>query len=109
MMTTEKIQQATRDTRKIIERAWGGNEIKPFTQRLPDTAVHAGEYRPRERAAHMLYMCDMIMDDFAMSNREKAMRWLGFVQGALWAGNEVTIDDLKKLNMPDDEEPHARR
>jgi len=34
--------------------------------------------------------------------REKAMRWLGFVQGYLWTATYCTIEDLKKANRPSD-------
>jgi len=32
--------------------------------------------------------------------REKAMRWLGFVQGTLWGWGIATIEELKKMNAP---------
>jgi hypothetical protein len=31
---------------------------------------------------------------------EKAMRWLGFVQGTLWAMGVRTIEEMKVENMP---------
>lgn len=42
----------------------------------------------------------------AKSRMEKAMRWLGFVQGALWMGvndTYVSLEELKKMNMPSEE------
>jgi len=30
------------------------------------------------------------------------MRWLGFMQGALWVKGIYTIDELKAHNRPDD-------
>lgn len=33
--------------------------------------------------------------------REKAMRWLGFLQGALFWSKLATVDDLKDMNRPD--------
>ena len=35
--------------------------------------------------------------------REKAMRWLGFCQGVCFALGYATVDDLKKMSMPDPE------
>ena len=32
---------------------------------------------------------------------EKAMRWLGFIQGCLFCLGERTIDEMKQDNMPD--------
>ncbi len=34
--------------------------------------------------------------------REKAFRWLGFMQGALWALELHEIDELRRHNMPPD-------
>lgn len=34
---------------------------------------------------------------------DKAHRWLGFVQGVLVAEGFATVEDLKKVNMPDGE------
>jgi hypothetical protein len=36
--------------------------------------------------------------------REKAMRWLGFVQGVCYALGYASIDDLKTMSMPDPEQ-----
>ncbi len=32
---------------------------------------------------------------------DKAQRWLGFIQGALWARGEKSIDDFKEMNRAD--------
>jgi len=32
--------------------------------------------------------------------RDKAMRWLGFVQGYLWSIGAAEIDDMKDDNRP---------
>lgn len=40
--------------------------------------------------------------------REKLMRWLGFMQGALYATGVYTIDQLRTHNKPADE-PFAER
>lgn len=39
----------------------------------------------------------------AEDNREKAMRWLGFVQGALYVLGVMSIEDMKQANKPDPE------
>ncbi len=41
------------------------------------------------------------MNDFVGEGRiEKAFRWLGFVQGVLWAHGIYTLEDLKNHNRP---------
>lgn len=104
MMKPEDIGRAVAGCIVIIERAFGGNTAKPTVQRLNDTEVLAGEYMPRDRASHLLYMCQEIGNLIAEQRHDKVMRWLGFVQGALWAHNWATIEELKRLNMP--EGPH---
>jgi len=34
--------------------------------------------------------------------RRKANRWLGFVQGFLWANGIYTIEEMKEHNRPDE-------
>ena len=50
-----------------------------------------------DAAAHLLWMCDQTKL-MAHSNTEKAMRWLGFIQGVLWAKFGVSIDEMKDDN-----------
>lgn len=124
MMLTTKIIEAAEHCARTLIRALNG-DLEPH--RLPDTGVNAAEYSYRQRAAHLLYMCaevkrfveeatpvgyiaaaesltysatSAVWREY-MVKREKAMRWLGFVQGALWAQNQATIDELKRMNMPD--------
>lgn len=49
---------------------------------------------------HLVFMCEE-GSTYAEGRREKAMRWLGFVQGALWAHGLAPIDELKNMNRPD--------
>ena len=50
---------------------------------------------------HLLYMCNQVETFVAEGRRDKAFRWLGFIQGAMW---EFTpIDTLKAMNAPDPE------
>lgn len=51
------------------------------------------------RAAHLRYMCDSIPALVAVGDREKAMRWIGFIQGCLWSEGLASIEDLRKMNQ----------
>ena len=51
--------------------------------------------------SHCLYMLDEIITFVKAGRIEKANRWLGFVQGALWLSGEYTIIELKKHNKPE--------
>lgn len=61
---------------------------------------------------HLLWMCveaqKFLMPEvgeaaIAQSKVEKAMRWLGFIQGGLVCLGDLTIDEAKEDNMPDSE------
>ncbi len=47
--------------------------------------------------AHLLWMCEQTKL-FAEQDIEKAMRWLGFIQGVLWARCGVAIDEMRVDN-----------
>jgi hypothetical protein len=49
---------------------------------------------------HLAFMCEEGRRLIAEGRREKAMRCLGFVQGALWADDRASIDELKEMNRP---------
>lgn len=51
---------------------------------------------------HALFMCDEIPALMEAGKREKAMRWLGYLQGALTAIGVLTLEEAKKMNMPDE-------
>jgi len=49
---------------------------------------------------HWLYMCQEAQTFVDAGCVKKAMRWLGFLQGALWANGYFTLDELKHHSMP---------
>ncbi len=59
---------------------------------------------PREALAHLHGMFDnmenMVTGDKegVPRNIEKAMRWLGFVQGVLWLHGDFTLDQMREHN-----------
>jgi hypothetical protein len=50
---------------------------------------------------HLLWMCVEAQAIVDQGRLEKAMRWLGFIQGGLWALRLRTLEDLKSDNMPE--------
>ena len=51
---------------------------------------------------HLLFMATEAQNLVDQERTEKSMRWLGFVQGALWGMGLVSIDSMKDLNRPDE-------
>lgn len=52
-------------------------------------------------AEHLLYMCDEGARFVREGRAEKAMRWLGFLQGVVWSRGHASLDELKRMNMPE--------
>lgn len=50
---------------------------------------------------HARWMCSEGVLLVEQGRVEKAMRWLGFVQGVLWAHGLAEISELKDMNKPD--------
>jgi hypothetical protein len=44
---------------------------------------------------HIKWMLEELPEDL-----DKANRWLGFIQGVLWANGMYTIDDMREHNRP---------
>lgn len=87
-MTNEKIKEVT----------------ALYRTRLGWAAVESWSDSPAPtRTRHVRWMLDEIDAFVDEGRREKAFRWLGFVQGALWCLDEYTIDELKLHNAPPDE------
>lgn len=58
---------------------------------------------PIERGArleHAAWMIAQAIDFYDAGRVEKAMRWLGFAQGCVWALGLAEIDELKEANRP---------
>ena len=49
---------------------------------------------------HVLTMLPKAAQFVEDGRRDKAMRWLGFIQGVLWTQKIYTIDELKLHNAP---------
>lgn len=60
-----------------------------------------GVQMPIERGTpsqHITWMLGRTVELMNEGRREKAMRWLGFVQGYLWANGLAGVDEMKDWN-----------
>lgn len=55
------------------------------------------EYSKNDLFGHLAWMCQTALE-FEATEPDKAHRWLGFIQGVLWAENECTIDEMREHN-----------
>lgn len=66
----------------------------------PHDELLGGEVHGLEHCHGML---DKMVEFVREGRMEKAFRWLGFVQGVLWAVRVYPLTDLKKHNQPSQE------
>lgn len=74
----------------------GNSEIQPkrlSSDLIGKTLVHIPEAAV---LAHLLFMCQEAKIFIEEGREDKAMRWLGFIQGVLWSGRYFSIEDLKQ-------------
>lgn len=72
--------------------------------RKVDTSVPNTLMPAREKAAHLRLMIETTRELLVEGRREKVMRWLGFIQGAVWTLGFASIDTLKDMNKPSEGE-----
>ena len=90
-MTSEKVLEVIETYRKLfVERNIG--KIEYPHDKLLDGEVHGLE--------HSHGMLDKMAKFVREGRMEKTFRWLGFVQGVLWATRVYPLTDLKNHNRP---------
>ena len=102
-MTTQQILQAL-DLYEASLTRYGAKAVRADTSSRARPDDPPGQ---QEHANHLLWMCEETRKFLArgedwshptQGNVEKAMRWLGFIQGGLWAGGIYSIEDMKNHN-----------
>jgi hypothetical protein len=92
-MTNEQLKETFDRYRSHLDRIWP--DIQPCQSHKRDQSVIADLWFYEHRVSHYKFMCEhakVLIDD---KQREKAMRWLGFLQGALWREGRYSLDELK--------------
>lgn len=103
-MTPEKIKEALMACRAAIAGA-RTPAYKPAELAEPYKRALHSQLTPRESARHLLFMCDKAIEFVDAGKIDKANRWLGFLQGAIWLMGIASIDQMKKMNCPDTAPP----
>lgn len=105
-MTSEKVKSVFEMYHKFLEKTFHTlPEILPRQFDTAESQKENGELDPRQMIAHLMFMCEEAQRFVDQGRIEKAMRWLGFLQGVFWSASFFTLDDLKKHSMP---EPSAQ-
>lgn len=89
-----------------------GDGYKP--ERIPDANVPPSSLGPFEGAPfcmrHIAWMVGEALRFTEENEIEKAMRWLGFIQGAFWVIGYRTLEQMKADNrMSESGEPKPRK
>jgi hypothetical protein len=80
-----------------------GHEPERFPGVHSPGSIHAvarGSY-----LRHLAWMCGTTVQHADNGHIEKAMRWLGFIQGAFWVLGIRTIDEMRDDNTMPEEDP----
>ncbi len=93
-MTPQKVLEAIAAYRQLFE--WLGVEKIDYPH---SEVLHTSEHG----LAHCHGMLEKMEEFVRKGDMEKVFRWLGFIQGVMWAQKVYPLDSLKNHNRPDDE------
>ncbi len=90
-MTGVKILEAVETYEQLFAER-GMQRVKVSHDMVPQNAG--------EQLGHAYAMLPQLREFVAEGRLEKAFRWLGFIQGVLWANGVFVLEDLKNHNRP---------
>ena len=99
-MTGEKVKAVLQKYREQLEVY--GPALKPERLEGHSTKNHAPYLGALRQNQHLKFMCEEAQRFVDQGRIEKAMRWLGFIQGWFWKSGIFSLDDLKNHSRPDD-------
>jgi hypothetical protein len=105
-MTGAKVKQVLQSYLDHFEAEDSKAGLSVGAQKMSDVDAFrkAPEVDDLSWAAHLKYVCVEAQRFVDEGRIEKAMRWLGFLQGVLWESGEFSLDDLKNHSRPTEDE-----
>ena len=94
VMTPEKVSQLMVSYRAKLDELCPAIVPKQFDEESSFALAH--ELKSATRVAHYKFMCVEIPRLMEAGTVDKAMRWLGFLQGVMWRRNLFTLNELKE-------------
>ncbi len=76
-----------------------------YAERLTETRSTSFWQPWQEEFEHCVVMIPQIRAFVALGRRDKAFRWLGFMQGVFYCAALYTIKEMADHNRPDEELP----
>ena len=98
-MTKEKLKSIFQ---RYQEHLRATTTISAYQMNVGQTQVLRNRISHLVEVSHLLWMCQEAQKFVDEGRVEKAMRWLGFLQGVFWAKTEFTLDELKNHSRPDE-------
>jgi methionine salvage enolase-phosphatase E1 len=95
-VTIEKVKEVVERYRDRLSSVVKNAKSECMSERAAKTASSQMDWNVK--IAHYLFMCDQIVSFVESGNlekKEKATRWLGFLQGAIWSDGFYTLNELK--------------
>lgn len=98
-MTPDQIREAFVQCYKALKKEFPSYEPVELENKsrqnfMPRTGIAPGHI------GHLMWMCSEGCELVTKGSVEKANRWLGFVQGALWMAGLASIDEMREWNKP---------
>ena len=97
-MTKEKLKSIFQAYRDHLDAIYP--KIAPRQLTEVEAQFSVGSLSRIDTTAHLKFMCDTAQTFVDQDRVDKAMRWLGFMQGAFWMDSVFTLEELKKHSMP---------
>lgn len=91
-MDNDKVDEALRTIARELDSMGVVQNRQPSSKSWPNR---------EEAMSHAFAMCLLALE-MGPEQIEKKMRWLGCVQGILWAVGVFSINDLKSMNQPEE-------
>jgi hypothetical protein len=97
-MTNEKLKSLFARYRIAFDMQNSGVAPKQLPPSLTGLRWH--ELKAGDLIAHFKFMCEEAPKFVDVGQVPKAMRWLGFIQGVLWAESDFSLEELKTHSKP---------
>jgi hypothetical protein len=92
---------------KFLLQAYKGNKWPPRQMSEKQLATVSPKMERGDVMSHLHYMAQEATKFVDDGDVERAMRWLGFIQGVAWVKGVSSIDELRRDNRTEDEAMHV--
>lgn len=99
-MDAAKVEEVCREYRQALLKRWDRWELEGRRFGEVESTKRSHAIPTVDTMRHLYFLLGEIPGLMAQGRTDKAMRWLGWVQGALWGLGFETLHDAKLRNAP---------